>query len=239
VITALAYPAIVILVGCVSVAVLVFFVIPKLTLVFADFGTTLPLPTRILIGTSHFLVQWWWLVFGTLALVLWGADTFRKSPTGKARIDALVWRLPVMGPMLLKAQIARFSRTMGTLISSGIPVLHSLRLVQETTTNQVLANALHDVGEQVQRGEGLAKPLRQTGHFPPMVVNLMAVGEESGTLDKMLLQVADNYDLEVAHAIKRFITLFEPVVIVLIAVGVGSVIVSFLLPILRIGEVIS
>jgi len=239
VITALAYPTIVVLVGCVSVAVLVFFVIPKLSLVFADFGTALPLPTRMLIGTSYFLVKWWWLVFGTLALVLWGFHRYRKSPIGKARIDRLICKLPGIGPMLLKAHIARFSRTMGTLTSSGIPVLQSLKLVQETTPNQILANALGEVSGQVERGEGLAGPLRRTGQFPPMVVNLMAVGEESGTLDKMLLQVADNYDLEVEHAIKRFITLFEPLVIVLIALGVGSVIVSFLLPILRVGEVIS
>jgi type II secretion system protein F len=239
VITALAYPAIVVLVGCVSVAVLVFFVIPKLSLVFADFGTELPLPTKILMGTSHFMVKWWWVAFGIIALLIWAADRYRKSPRGKVQIDGLLVRLPLMGPMLLKAQIARFSRTMGTLISSGIPVLQSLKLVQETTSNQILADALGVVGDQVQRGEGLAGPLRQTGHFPPMVVNLMAVGEESGTLDKMLLQVADNYDLEVEHAIKRFITLFEPVVIVVIAVGVGSVIVSFLLPILRIGDIIS
>ena len=239
VLTAMAYPAIVVLVGCVSVAVLVFFVIPKLSLVFADFGTALPLPTKILIGTSQFLIKWWWLLFGIAALVVWGANKFRESPKGKARIDAFIWKLPAMGPMLLKAQIARFARTMGTLVSSGIPVLQSLKLVQETTTNQILANALQEVGEQVQRGEGLSGPLRQTGHYPPMVVNLIAVGEESGTLDTMLLQIADNYDVEVEHAIKRFITLFEPLVIVLIAVGVGSVIVSFLLPILRIGEMIS
>jgi len=238
VVTALAYPAIVVLVGCLSVAVLVFFVIPKLSVVFAEFGSNLPLPTRILIGTSHFLASWWWAIVGGLILLGWGLNNYRKSPQGKAQIDSFTTGLPVVGPMLMKAQVARFARTMGTLISSGIPVLQSLSLVQETTGNQVLADSLASVGEQVKRGEGLAGPLRQTGYFPPMVVNLIAVGEESGTLDKMLVQIADNYDLEVEHAIKRFITLFEPVVIILIAVGVGSVIISFLLPILRIGTMI-
>ncbi len=238
VVTALAYPAIVVLVGFLSVGVLVFFVIPKLSVVFAEFGSNLPLPTRVLIGTSHFLVAWWWAILAGLLVLFWGFDKYRKSPQGKAQIDTLVGRLPVVGPMLMKAQVARFARTMGTLISSGIPVLQSLSLVQETTSNQVLADALAVVGEKVKRGEGLAVPLRQTAYFPPMVVNLIAVGEESGTLDKMLQQIADNYDLEVEHAIKRFITLFEPVVIILIAVGVGGVIISFLLPILRIGTMI-
>ncbi|MFH1741367.1 MAG: type II secretion system F family protein [bacterium] len=238
VVTALAYPAIVVAVGCLSVAVLVFFVIPKLSLVFADFGADLPLPTKILIETSHFLIAWWWLLLGIGLLVFWGLDKYRKSPAGKAQFDRLVHSLPGIGTVLSKAHIARFSRTMGTLTSSGIPVLQALSLVYETTTSQLLANALRDATDKVQRGEGLSGPLRKTGQFPPMVVNLIAVGEETGTLDKMLLQVAENYDVEVEHAIKRFITLFEPVVIILIAIGVGSVIVSFLLPILRIGEVI-
>jgi len=238
VITALAYPAIVVAVGTLSVSVLVFFVIPRLSSVFADFGADLPLPTKILIGTSHFLVTWWWLLLGIGVMAFWGFDKYRKSPSGKRRIDIFINRLPMIGSMLTKAHIARFSRTMGTLTSSGIPVLQALSLVQETTTNYLLAEALEQTREKVQHGEGLSGPLRQTGRFPPMVVNLIAVGEESGTLDKMLLEVAENYDLEVDHAIKRFITLFEPLVIILIAIGVGGVIVSFLLPILRIGEVI-
>ena len=238
IVTALAYPAIVVCVGFLSVSVLVFFVIPKLSMVFADFGADLPLPTKILIGTSQFLVSRWWqiIIFG--AFLGWVLNKYRQSPTGKTQVDLFVHRLPVMGSMLTKAHIARFARTMGTLISSGIPVLQSLALVMETTTSQLLANALSDVRDKVQRGEGLSVPLRETAQFPPMVVNLIAVGEESGTLDKMLDQIAENYDVEVEHAIKRFITLFEPLVIILIAVGVGGVIVSFLLPILKIGEVI-
>ena len=128
---------------------------------------------------------------------------------------------------------------MGTLIKSGIPVLNALNLVVDTTTSRALARSLRDVSDKVKKGEGLARPLRETGFFPPMVTNLIAVGEESGTLDDMLFQVAETYDQEVQHAIKRFITLFEPLVIILMAIGVGGILFAFLLPILNIGQMVS
>ncbi|MBZ0257937.1 type II secretion system F family protein, partial [bacterium] len=135
-------------------------------------------------------------------------------------------------------QIARFSRTMGTLVNSGIPVLSALNLVVSTTSSSILAKALQEVCEKVKRGEGLSTPLKQTGFFPPMVTNLISVGEQSGSLDDMLFQVADTFDAEVEQSIKRFITLFEPIVIILMALGVGSVLFAFLLPIMNISEMI-
>jgi type II secretory pathway component PulF len=237
--TALAYPILVVFVGLGSIIVLVTVVIPRLGAVFADFGDNLPWLTRILINTSDKVLSYWWvilLLFAGLIILLrkmWGNPVFRE------KLDYLKERIPALGPMLIKAQVARFARTMGTLVKSGIPVLSALNLVVDTTTSALLSRSLREAGEKVKKGEGLATPLRETGFFPPMVTNLIAVGEESGTLDEMLFQVADTYDVEVQHAIKRFITLFEPLVIILMAIGVGGILFAFLLPILNIGKMVS
>jgi type II secretory pathway component PulF len=237
--TALAYPFVVILVGLGSVAVLVTFVIPRLSSVFADFGDKLPLATRLLISTSDIVLAYWWLI---IALIAGASYLFRKglqTPQGKELFDTFVDHIPALGPMLIKAQISRFSRTMGTLVKSGIPIINALVLVVDTSSNAVLRKSLRAVTEKVKKGEGLSKPLKETGFFPPMVTNLIAVGEESGKLDDMFFQVANTYDQEVQHAIKRFITLFEPLVIILLALGVGGILMAFLLPILNIGNMIN
>ena len=237
--TALAYPSLVVLVGIGSITVLVTFVIPRLSAVFADFGDKLPWLTKALISVSNTVLAYWWLIVMALMGLGFLFRQIIRNPVGRERLDAFKERIPAMGPMLIKAQVARFSRTMGTLVKSGIPVMSALNLVVDTTSSAVLAHALQQAAEKVRKGEGLAGPLKETGFFPPMVTNLIAVGEESGSLDDMLFQVADTYDLEVQHAIKRFITLFEPLVIILMAIGVGGILFAFLLPILNIGKMIS
>lgn len=236
--TAMAYPILVVIVGIASIALLVWFVIPRLSTVFADFGGQLPLMTRMLIGVSDFMVAWGWLF--VLAAIAGGYffRNFAQTPHGREHIDFVKERIPVLGVIFIKAEIARFARTMSILVKSGIPVLNALNLVIETTSSTILAKSLRQASDKVKRGEGLAAPLRETGFFPSMVINLISVGEQSGSLDEMLLQVAETYDVEVQHAIKRFITLFEPLVIVLMAVGVGGVLFAFLLPIMNIGQVI-
>lgn len=237
--TAMAYPMLVVVVGIGSIIMLVTFVIPKLSTVFADFGDKLPFLTRFLIKTSDICMHYFWLI----GLIIFGLGyafhRVKNSPAGKEFIDRTFERLPLLGPMLIKAQIARFARTMGTLVKSGIPVLQSLNLMVDTTSSAILSRTLRDVSDKVKKGEGLAGPLKESGFFPPMVTNLIAVGEESGSLDDMLNQVAETYDQEVQHAIKRFITMFEPLVIVLMAIGVGGVLFAFLLPILNIGKMIN
>lgn len=236
ILTAMAYPGLVVLVGIGSIVVLVTFVIPKLGGVFADFGDNLPWLTRTLISLSNGVLAFWWLIL--LALIGIGLLIKKAYDTevGKEKFDLIKDRIPALGTVFIKAQIARFSRTMGTLVKSGIPVLNALNLVVDTTSSIVLSKSLRQVAEKVKKGEGLAKPLRETGFFPSMVVNLIAVGEESGSLDEMLFQVADTYDQEVQHSIKRFITLFEPLVIILMAIGVGGILFAFLLPIMKIGN---
>ncbi len=238
IVTALTYPSLVVFVGLGSIAVLVTFVIPRLSAVFADFGDQLPFLTGMLITSSDVILAYWWLIVLGIVGLVYLFQWIRKNPIGREKLDSIKERIPALGPMLIKAQVARFSRTMGTLVSSGIPVLNALNLVVDTTTSMTLSNSLRQAAEKVKRGEGLAAPLKETGFFPPMVTNLIAVGEESGTLDEMLVQVAETYDQEVQHAIKRFITLFEPLVIVLMAIGVGGVLFAFLLPILNISKMV-
>ncbi|HOJ61227.1 MAG TPA: type II secretion system F family protein [bacterium] len=239
ILTALAYPCLVVVVGIGSVALLMTVVIPKLSMVFADFGDKLPWLTRTLIDTSNLFVRYLWLLVLLLVAAGYGFRRLKSHPVGKEKLDLLVEKTPLMGTIFIKAQISRFARTMGLLVKSGIPVLQALNLMVDTTSSALLASALRGVSEKVKKGEGLAKPLRETGFFPPMVTNLIAVGEESGSLDDMLFQVAETYDQEVAHAIKRFITMFEPLVIVLMAIGVGGILFAFLLPILNISNMVS
>lgn len=236
--TALAYPTLVVMVGIGSIGVLVTFVIPRLGAVFADFGSKLPFLTQALISLSDWVLRWGWLALIALFGIGYMARRYINTDAGRENYDKLKENIPLLGTMMVKAQIARFSRTMGTLVNSGIPVLSALNLVVSTTSSSILAKALQEVCEKVKRGEGLSAPLKQTGFFPPMVTNLISVGEQSGSLDDMLFQVADTFDAEVEQSIKRFITLFEPIVIILMALGVGSVLFAFLLPIMNISEMI-
>lgn len=236
--TAMAYPMLVVLVGLGSIIVLVTFVIPRLGSVFADFGSKLPFLTAALIAFSDWVLAWGWLLLILIGAGVYGFRRYADTEHGREAIDRVKENIPVLGSMLVKAQIARFSRTMGTLVKSGIPVLNALNLVVDTTSSSVLAKELRQVCEKVKKGEGLSQPLKETGFFPPMVTNLIAVGEQSGSLDEMMFQVADTYDAEVEQAIKRFITLFEPLVIILMAIGVGGVLFAFLLPIMNISEMI-
>lgn len=236
--TAMAYPILIVLVGLGSIIVMVTVVIPKLGSVFADFGDRLPWITKVMINGSDMVLSFWWLIIAGLVGLFYAFRALYNNPKGREAIENVKENIPALGSMLIKVQIARFARTMGTLVKSGIPVMQALTLVVDTTSSYRLRKALRQAVEKVNKGEGIAKPLKETGFFPPMVTNLIAVGEESGSLDEMMFQVADTYDVEVQHAIKRFITVFEPVVIILMAIGVGGILVAFLLPILNISNMV-
>lgn len=237
--TAMAYPILIVLVGLGSIIVMVTVVIPKLGSVFADFGDNLPWITKAMINGSDLVLSYWWLIIAGLVGLFYGLRAVYNDPKGREVIETVKERIPALGSMLVKVQIARFARTMGTLVKSGIPVMQALTLVVDTTGSYRLREALRQAVDKVKKGEGIAKPLKETGFFPPMVTNLISVGEESGSLDEMMFQVADTYDVEVQHAIKRFITVFEPLVIVLMAIGVGGILVAFLLPILNISNMVN
>jgi len=232
VVSALAYPALIVVVGLLSVTLLMMFVVPNLVRTFGELSIDLPFITRAVISVSTWSLRLWWV---PLAVIVGAALLLRRvraSETGRYRLDRFRKRLPVLGPALDKVHVSRFSRTLGTLVSSGIPVVTGLELVSRTTGSAVLARALREAAERVKRGEGLAEPLEQTGALPGMVCSLIGIGEQSGQLEEMLTQVADQYDFEVNIALKRLLSLFEPAVIVIMAAVVGTVVMAFLFPML-------
>jgi type IV pilus assembly protein PilC len=235
VISSLAYPALIVVVGILSVTLLMIFVVPNLQTTFTELNIELPGITRVVITISKWALRLWWAPFVLLILLYLLFRRVITSEAWKLRLDEIRKRIPVLGPTIDKVHVARFSRTLGTLVSSGIPVLQGLELVSQTTGSAVLAGALRRVSDQVRKGEGLAGPLEGTGALPGMVCSLIGIGEESGKLEEMLSQVAEQYELEVNIALKRLLSLFEPAVIVIMAVIVGSVVLAFLLPMLTIG----
>lgn len=234
VISALAYPALIVVVGLVSVVLLMIFVVPNLVTTFTELDIALPGITRAVITVSHWALRLWWLPLVLVVVVYFVFRRVRASEDGRYRLDRIRRRIPVLGSTLDKVHVARFSRTLGTLVSSGIPVVTGLELVSRTSGSAVLARALERTADQVKKGEGLAVPLEQSGALPGMVCSMIGIGEQSGELEGMLSQVAEQYELEVNIALRRFLSLFEPAVIVIMAVVVGTVVLAFLLPMLTI-----
>lgn len=235
-VTSLIYPIFLAVVGTSTVTLLLIFVLPQFTTIFQAMGGTLPLPTQILMGVSGFLTEYWWLVAGGLAATGLGARQFVATPQGRLVWDRLKLRLPLVGALLQKAEVARWARTLGTLVESGIPFFQAIRIVKETVGNLVIARAMDRVTEDVKKGAGIGAPLRESGVFPPLAIHMISVGEESGKLEEMLLHVAEAYDAEVRTGVKRLISLLEPIMIVVMGVIVGVVVVSILLAIFSINE---
>jgi type II secretion system protein F len=232
--SALAYPVLICLVGMGTVAVLLIFVIPKLVTLFEDVGQVLPLPTRILITLSHGLASYWWLIgavamSGVLVVRRWG-----RSAEGRLALDRLKLRLPVVGALIKKVEIARCARSLGTLLSHGVPILKALQVVAEATGNALLRGELEQIGDQLKRGGTLSRGLRGGRLFPPLVTHMVAVGEESGTLDRALFRIADTYEREADRAMKLMTSLVEPVMILTMGSLVAFIVISMLLPIFSI-----
>ncbi|MBI4607405.1 MAG: type II secretion system inner membrane protein GspF [Candidatus Rokubacteria bacterium] len=235
-VTSLIYPVFLAVVGTSTVTLLLVFVLPQFTTIFQAMGGTLPLPTQILLGVSGFLTAYWWLVAGGLAAAVVGARQFVATPGGGLAWDRLKLRLPLVGVLLQKTEVARWARTLGTLVESGIPFFQATRIVKETVGNRVIAQAMDSVAEGVKKGAGIAVPLRESGVFPPLAIHMISVGEESGRLEEMLLRVAEAYDTEVRTGVKRLISLLEPIMIVAMGIVVGLVVISILLAIFSIND---
>lgn len=236
-ISSLIYPSLLATVGIGSVIILLNFVIPKFASVFQDAGRDLPLPTQILLSVSEFTKTYWWaFLFGMVFLGI-GFRQYIATADGRRKWDGFKLRLPVLGTVLRKIEIARLARTLGTLVHNAVPLVQSLGIVQEISGNVLVAAALADVSEGVKKGEGLAKPMEKAKVFPPLAIHLLEVGEETGRLDAMLLELARIYDKDVRSAIKNLIALFEPVMILAMGVVVGIIIISMLLAIVSINDV--
>jgi type IV pilus assembly protein PilC len=228
---AMFYPATVLGFSGLAIAVLLIFVIPTFAGFFESANVPLPLPTRIVMGLSDFLISWWWAVAAVLAGLGWLFRAYRKTPAGRLTTDKLVLRIPILGQVLRKAAIARFSRTLGTLVQSGVPILDGLEITARTAGNRVVEDAVMKSRASIAGGETIAEPLKRSTVFPPMVVQMINVGEQTGGLDDMLSKIADFYDEEVDAAVGALTSIIEPVMIVFLGAIVGGMVVAMYLPI--------
>jgi type IV pilus assembly protein PilC len=228
---AMIYPGVIMSVAVIAITVLLVFVIPVFQNMFASVNMALPLPTRIVIGASYFLKSYWWLV----GLSLFAAfSMFRKyyaTNNGKLTIDRLMLKMPVLGDVLRKSAVSRFTRTLGTLISSGVSILDGLEITAKTAGNRVIQDAIMESRASIAGGETISAPLKKSQVFPPMVISMIAVGEQTGGLDEMLTKIADFYDEEVDAAVSGLLAMMEPMMIVFLGVVVGGMVVSMYLPI--------
>lgn len=234
--TAMTYPLVVVLLAVGIVTGLMVFVVPKFEQIFAELlkGQPLPALTRSVIAVSSFVHHHAGVSLGLIALAATGFVLFRRSSAGSRIWDRTLIRMPVLGPLFLKAAIARFTRTLGTLLASGVPILDALLITRDTAGNAHVADAIRVVHDRVRIGEGIAGPLERTGVFPGMVTSMIQVGEETGALSEMLARIADAYDEEVDNAVASLTSLLEPVMIVFLAVMVGTVVLALFLPIVSI-----
>ena len=228
---AMIYPGVIMSVAFIAICVLLIFVIPVFESMFGSVGLALPLPTRIVIGMSRFLKGYWWLLGGTVGGGFMLLKRYYATSGGKLTIDKLLLKMPVLGDVLRKSAVSRFTRTLGTLISSGVSILDGLEITAKTAGNRVIQDAIMQSRASIAGGDTIAAPLQKSAVFPPMVISMIAVGEQTGGLDEMLSKIADFYDEEVDAAVGGLLALMEPVMIVFLGVVVGGMVVAMYLPI--------
>ena len=237
--SALFYPAAVIVVAFVVTAILLIFVIPQFESMFKGFGAELPAMTQFVVGLSHFMIEYWWLIFGSLfGTVFFIAYTYKRSEKMQNSVDRMVLRAPVVGDIVKKATIARYARTLGTMFAAGVPLVESLDSVAGAAGNRVYYEGVIAIKNEVSTGTHLRVAMEHTGLFPNMVVQMVAIGEESGELDKMLGKVADFYEEEVDNAVESLSSLIEPMIMAFLGVVVGGLVIAMYLPIFKLAAVV-
>src|SRR5579872_4281253 len=237
IVSSMAYPCLLMLVGIGSILILMNFVVPRFAAVFEQSRIEMPLPTKMLLEGSKFLQNYGAIALTVLVLSAIGLYSWVRTTRGRLWWDTLRLRIPVLGDALRKAETARFARAMGTLVSNTVPLVQSIAIAGATLNNRRISNSLEAVSMGVKRGEGIATPLRRAGQFPPLAAHLLAVGEETGRLDTMFNKMADVYDAETRTSIRRFTSLFEPLVILVMGLIVGTLILSMLLAIVSMNDV--
>jgi type IV pilus assembly protein PilC len=228
---AMIYPGVIMSVAAIAIVVLLLFVIPVFEKMFESVGMPLPLPTRVVISMSRFLQSYWWAVIGGFMFAGWSLKKYYATPDGKLAIDKMLLKMPVLGDVLRKSAVSRFTRTLGTLIGSGVSILDGLEITAKTAGNRVIQDAIMESRASIAGGETISAPLQKSQVFPPMVISMIAVGEQTGGLDEMLSKIADFYDEEVDAAVSGLLSLMEPVMIVFLGVVVGGMVVAMYLPI--------
>lgn len=228
---AMVYPIIVISVAVVVVTVLLVFVIPVFATLFTEMGAELPLPTRIVIALSNFLKRWIVVIIPGMVAAGYAVKRYYATASGRVVIDALILKLPLMSDLVIKSSVARFTRTLGTLISSGVPILDSLEITARASGNAIIEMAILATRDSIKEGKTIAEPLEATEVFPGMVVQMIGVGEQSGALDTMLTKIADFYEEEVDTAVEAMTAAMEPMMIVFLGTVVGGVVIAMYMPI--------
>jgi type IV pilus assembly protein PilC len=229
--SAMIYPVAVIVIATIVVGAILWKVIPTFAVLFAGLGAELPMPTKVVIALSNGLVAYGWILIIALGLAGWGIKTYYGTERGRRVLDAFLLKTPILGNILRKVAVARFCRTLSTLMASGVPILDGLDITARTAGNAVIEDAIQVTRSSIERGETISAPLRETGVFPSMVVQMINVGETTGALDAMLSKIADFYEEEVDTAVAGLLTLMEPVMIAILGVVVGGIVIAMYLPI--------
>lgn len=237
VIGAMVYPIIMAVVGALLTIFLLTSVVPQVAQMIADSGKVMPLPTRLLMGVSNSLVSYWYVYLLFIPFIIYLIKRFLKSPKGRTWWDVKVLKLPLFGKLARMVIIARFTRTLSTLLSSGVPLLTAMDIVRNIVTNSKLRKVIEQTRENVREGQSVAEPLKRSGEFPPLVTHMIAVGEKTGELEKMLERVADTYDTEVNNTVAAMTTILEPLMILIMAGVVGFIVLSIMLPMLEMQQV--
>lgn len=235
---AMTYPIIVLCVAFGVVAILMIFVIPTFSDMFKQFGSALPGPTQFIVNLSSFFRKFWWAMIGFIVALIFGFKWIRTQEKGRFYTDKMMLRLPVFGPLIRKVAVAKFTRTLGTMISSGVPIMDGLEITSKTAGNMIIENAIRAVRTAIGEGRTMSEPLEQTGLFPGMVVQMIAVGEATGAMDQMLGKIADFYDEEVDTAVEALTSALEPMLMVFLGGIIGFVVVAMYLPIFKMASAI-
>ena len=231
--SAMTYPTTIIGIAVLVIAVILVFVIPAFEKMFADFGGSLPMPTQIVINISNFIQKYILVIIAGIFLTIWGVKRIYRTKAGRAAIDKWALKVPVFGILIRKVAVAKFTRTLGTMISSGVPILDGLDIVAKTAGNKTVETAIYKVRQSISEGKTIAEPLEESGVFPPMVCQMIAVGEQSGAIDTMLNKIADFYDDEVDDAVSNLTAMMEPLLMLFLGTTVGGLVIAMYLPIFK------
>jgi len=236
--SAMAYPILLIVIGTFAIGFLMVFFIPRFSEIFKKMGNGLPLPTQIVMGVSYFMRDYWMFVFMGVVALMFGWKRLMAVAPGRRMIDRLKIRIPLFGDIVKKNAVSRFARTLGTLLKSGVAILAALDISKAAMGNAVLMEDIDEASAGVKQGKGLAEILRQSRYFPAMVTDMIAVGEEGGNLDEVLVNVAESYDIQVERAVRVFVALFEPALLLVMAALVGFIVIAMLLPVFTLSTMV-
>lgn len=231
--SALTYPLMLVCVGTLAVSLLVTFLVPRFKQIFEDLGRTLPAPTQFLLDLSEFLGQWWWALLLAIVGLVFAYRVWSRTPRGRLAVDAAKLKIPRVGRLIERMVVARFARTFGTLLHGGVDVLQAFTVVRDVVGNEVIARALDEARDKVREGDTIHGPLRETGHFPPVVVHMVALGEETGNMEGVLNSIADSFELEVENRVRSLMSLLEPLIIIALGAVVFFIVAAMLLPIFQ------